>query len=155
MFNKEKESLLLLNAISGLGNRRIAKLLKLYGTAENVFNRNRAQLECDGVVPASVISNIINFPQDKFLENEYNLIAKYGVKVLVVEDEAYPSALHEIPDAPVVLYQKGDFTPLMDQSIAIVGSRRASAYGLNVANKLSFQLAQNGYSGYFRISTWY
>ena len=75
---------------------------------------------------------------------------KKGIKLLPIEDVAYPSRLRNTPDAPVLLYYKGilpdwESVPF----IGVVGTRKASAYGLQVAHQLGSQIA---YSGGFVVS---
>ena len=65
--------------------------------------------------------------------------------ILTYQDAAYPSRLKNIPDPPLVFYYKGrlpdfDGSPL----IGVVGTRKASAYGMNAAKKLGYQIARCG-----------
>ncbi len=64
--------------------------------------------------------------------------------VITIEDDGYPPLLREIPDPPLVLHVRGDRSLLAQPSIAIVGSRRASPYAVNVAHLLATQLASAG-----------
>jgi DNA processing protein len=59
-------------------------------------------------------------------------------------DEAYPSSLREIYDPPIVLYVKGTLKSEDKNSVALVGSRQTTTYGLEVARKLGYQLAYTG-----------
>jgi DNA processing protein len=61
-------------------------------------------------------------------------------------DINYPALLHEIPDAPLFLFYKGDFRVLNLDQIAIVGSRKASPSGLRHAYKLADDLLLNGFA---------
>lgn len=65
--------------------------------------------------------------------------------VIATEDEAYPPLLREIADPPLVLHFRGDASCLARPMMAIVGSRRASPYAINVARHLSRQLAAAGF----------
>ncbi|MBL7084484.1 MAG: DNA-protecting protein DprA [Candidatus Omnitrophica bacterium] len=70
--------------------------------------------------------------------------AKNKVKTLSLADKAYPTNLRYIYDPPSTLYVNGNIIPQDNIAIAIVGSRRATAYGLNNAERLSFELAAKG-----------
>jgi len=142
----EQESLLILNAVKGLGNAGIRKLLDRYGSAKKVLLLREADLLENFVIPAKVIKNIFRFSKDKFLETEYNLINKRQVDVITWVDDDYPRSLREIPDAPVVLYVKGDLPCEDPLSISIVGSRRASIYGVSISEKFSYRLAELGFT---------
>ncbi|MEO8216691.1 MAG: DNA-processing protein DprA [Acidobacteriota bacterium] len=65
-------------------------------------------------------------------------------RVVTLVDEAYPALLREIADPPPALFYHGDPGLLDTPSVAVVGSRRASAYGLNAAARLSRELASAG-----------
>ena len=67
-----------------------------------------------------------------------------GVRALARTDPAYPSLLREIDDAPPVLYVRGLFTHEDDQSVAVVGTRRATAYGRQATADLARGLATGG-----------
>ncbi|HEX7810219.1 MAG TPA: DNA-processing protein DprA [Thermoanaerobaculia bacterium] len=64
--------------------------------------------------------------------------------VTTIIDESFPTLLREIPDPPLALHFRGDPSLLAQPAIAIVGSRRATPYAINVAQQLSTQLASAG-----------
>jgi len=142
----EAESLLILNAVKGLGNAGIRKLLDRYGSAKAVLSLGEAALRDNPVISAKVISNIFRFPKDKFLESEYHLMNKRQVDVVTWTDSHYPQSLREIPDAPVVLYVKGNLPADDPLSISIVGSRRASFYGVSISEKFACRFAELGFT---------
>ena len=68
-----------------------------------------------------------------------------NISILTYQDAAYPSRLKNIPDPPLVLYYKGrlpDFDGL--PLIGVVGTRKASAYGMNAAKKMGYQIGRCG-----------
>ena len=75
-------------------------------------------------------------------EAEFVQAKKFGVRIVTPADEDYPRRLREAPGAPLALYVKGDVKALSKPSIAMIGTRRATAYGRDVANRLSHDLAQ-------------
>ena len=68
-----------------------------------------------------------------------------GIGVLTVQDAAYPERLRHIPDPPAVLYVWGKLPPV-DEAVllAVVGTRKATPYGIKMAGKLGRELAQGG-----------
>ena len=86
--------------------------------------------------------------RDKNLQAAQKILdqcARKDIHILTFRDAAYPGRLKNIPDPPLVLYYKGnlpdfDGTPL----IGVVGTRKASAYGLGVAKRMGYQIAQCG-----------
>ena len=79
-------------------------------------------------------------------EREEELARKHGVEIVTMADAAYPEILLGAPGAPLVLYVKGDVSALSRPAIAMVGTRRATTYGLGIANRLSYDLATAGWS---------
>jgi len=82
---------------------------------------------------------------EKIKEEDEKLLAE-GVKIISYEDPLYPQLLKEIPDPPPCLYLKGSFKPFEKPTIAVVGSRNATIYGLNVAETFGKDLVLNGLS---------
>ena len=71
---------------------------------------------------------------------------KHGVTLLTCADEGYPAILCSAPGRPLVLYVKGSVAALSTPAIAIVGTRRATAYGREQANRFGYELAKCGWS---------
>jgi len=140
----ERDSLLVLNAVNGLGNAGIRKLLACYGSARDILFKSEDELSQDQVLSAKVLRALVLFPREEFIAREYELMRRHDVGVVSWLDEAYPDVLREIPDAPVVLYTRGDLSVCCELSIAIVGSRRASTYGTTTARIFAGRFAELG-----------
>lgn len=67
-----------------------------------------------------------------------------GIEPIAWGDTRYPLLLAQIPDAPLVLWTKGDHEVLSHPTVAIVGSRAATPYGLEAASRLAGDLAAAG-----------
>lgn len=76
---------------------------------------------------------------------EFAKARRYGVEILTPADAEYPEMLKRTRGHPLVLYVKGDVKALSKPSVAIVGTRRATAYGLDQANRFAHDLAQSGW----------
>ncbi len=138
-----QEALLVLNAIPGLSGEVIRKLTIIFSSPEKIFEKKENDLLEHGL-NQNLVTNIVHFPKDKFLEGEYNYLRKNGVEFLTIFDEKYSSLLKEIKHAPIVLYTKGNKKLLDSASVALVGSRKASSYGLKIAQEFGYFLAQSG-----------
>ena len=79
-------------------------------------------------------------------EAEFAKAAKFGVEIVTPADEAYPRMLKGAPGAPLALYVKGDVKALSKPMVAMVGTRRATAYGRELANRLSYDLCKAGWA---------
>lgn len=76
--------------------------------------------------------------------DEMERLEKAGVRALTWHDDDYPAPLKEIFDKPPILYVRGQLTPEDEWSVALVGTRRATAYGRQAAEELAAGLASNG-----------
>ncbi|MBI5415782.1 MAG: DNA-protecting protein DprA [Candidatus Omnitrophica bacterium] len=140
----ELDALLILNAVAGIGNSTIRKLLEYYGGALKVLSLTEEQLTADQAVSSMLAAAIVQFPKDEFLSSERSLVARQHARVLTFQDKDYPSRLRDIADAPVVVYVRGQLSVELAPAIAVVGSRRASLYGMAVAEQFAGRLAELG-----------
>jgi DNA processing protein len=69
---------------------------------------------------------------------------KLAIRALTLLDEEYPAALREVADPPPVLFVRGTLEPRDHPAVALVGTRRASSYGISVADRLARDLARAG-----------
>ncbi|MBL8014174.1 MAG: DNA-protecting protein DprA [Candidatus Omnitrophica bacterium] len=140
------DAYLILNAISGLGPKRIKSLIDHFGSVQKVLSLSHTDLTHVDGISDHVALNWVHFSRDRFLTHEYNLMRSGNIQAVCIEDARYPKYLKEISDAPVVLYVQGSLESLNEPSVAMVGSRRASLYGLGIASRFSFEFAQAGLS---------
>jgi len=146
MTSTECEALMVLNAIPGLTPRRIKRLIRYFGSAARILNSKRQELLEAGVVPQEIIERMLEFDRDYFVRDEWRLIRQHGAAVIAFDAPDYPFLLKEIPDAPVLLYVKGRYHQADNLSLAVVGSRRSSLYGLTMAREFAGQLAELGFT---------
>lgn len=76
---------------------------------------------------------------------EEELAKKYGVTIVTAIDAEYPEVLKKETGSPLVLYVKGNVAALSQPSIAIVGTRRATQYGVGLAERFGEELARAGW----------
>lgn len=135
------ESLVSLNLIPQIGSARLENLLKYFEKPENIFLASRRDLVA--LAGEQIGQGIVSFDQ-KQLQIDLALAKKSGIKIITLFDQDYPRLLKEIPGAPIVLYVLGKISESDNLSIGIVGSRRASLYGLSSAEKFSAELSAQG-----------
>jgi DNA processing protein len=130
-----------LTRIDGLGIRGCHKLIEHFGSPQAAYMASLTELESCGV-PARVAQAI--FAQDalKGAEREVEQVGKADCHLIAFDSEDYPPILKQIPDAPLLLYVRGDAKVLAQYAVAVVGSRRPSAYGSSVAHRLAHDLAR-------------
>lgn len=139
---KERKYFLALNMIEGLGPLRISLLLKQFGSAEKIFQASEKELLTSPGIGKELAVRIRRFDQRK-VEEEIQLCQKHSIQLRSMGEEGYPSILREIPDPPPIIYFRGNLED-WDFNLAIVGSRRASFYGLSLAERFGYQLASLG-----------
>lgn len=140
-----KEALIALNLFGEIGSIRLKKLLEYFHKPENIFKAPRDKLTKIFGIGEKIVGNILAFKKED-LDKELALAAKFGLKILTEEDREYPQNLKNIPDPPIVLYVKGELQEEDKISIGIVGSRRASFYGLSSALEFAAGLSRSGFT---------
>ncbi len=86
-----------------------------------------------------------SFKDFRKLEDEMATLEKTGVRILTLRDPLYPQQLRSIPDPPLAIYAKGPLE-FNDRTIAIVGSRKATYEGMNLAERIAETLSSLGVS---------
>ena len=130
-----------LTRIDGLGIRGCHKLIEHFGSPQAAYMASLTELESCGV-PARVAQAIFAQEALKDAEKEVERVRKADCQLIAFDSENYPPLLKQIPDAPLLLYVRGDAKVLSQYAVAVVGSRRPSAYGSSVAHRLAHDLAR-------------
>lgn len=139
-----QDAYLLLNAADGIGPRRVRSLLARFGTPEAVFAASAAELSgVDGIGEKSAAA-LLSAAETFSPEEERARAADCGARILTPADAEYPAPLREIPTPPLALYVRGTLSESDANSIAVVGTRTPSHYGVSQADRIAFQLARSG-----------
>jgi len=116
----------------------------MFGDLERVFTATESELrQVDGIGPILARRIADGCRNAKVLEQELTLAQQAGVRIVTLEEPDYPKALREIHDPPLALYIRGSL-PREEVAVAVVGSRHASLYGLQTAERLAYELALRG-----------
>lgn len=127
----------------GLGARMAGKLLREFGSPESVFDASLTALEAQHL-PAPVAQAIHSRQPLSVAAKELAQVQQAGCRLLTWDEPAYPHLLREIYDPPPLLYVRGNAELLDRHSIAIVGARRPTPYGNQMAERLARDLAERG-----------
>lgn len=140
----ERDAFRVLNAINGFGIKRIRQLMERFGSAADALRAPlREFLEFPGLPQATRV-NLRSFNVEEFLQQDQAAALRAGARVVTFLDEDYPPSLLTIESYPPVLYVVGQLPDLLDCSVAVVGSRRPSLYGLQIARRFAAELAEYG-----------
>ncbi|MFA6973765.1 MAG: DNA-processing protein DprA [Parcubacteria group bacterium] len=131
-----------LNKINGVGPQKMRLLLSFLGTPEKIWVASSEDLEKSGIGPAMTTKIVAERPGID-PDFEWERMGKEGVRMITFDDPDYPRLLREIPSAPYLIYMKGDID-LNAPMISIVGSRKYTQYGAQVANAFARDLAAAG-----------
>ena len=134
---------LALRLVPGLGNRVALRLLETYGSAMGVFRASPTELEAWGV-SSHVVRNIAAGTVFEEAAKEAEQARQLGAMLITIRDGGYPRLLQEIFDPPLLFYVRGDARLLETPCIAMVGTRRPTAYGRAMAERLASELAARG-----------
>ncbi len=139
---EDREYLIALNMVEGLGSIRITRLLDYFSNIRDIFESSENQLRSVAGIGKEISLRIRGF-NNNLLKEELELCKRNNIEIISILDEDYPKDLKNIPDAPVILYIKGGLNN-SSLNIAVIGSRKASSYGLSTAKRISSQLASLG-----------
>ena len=129
--------------VPGIGATRVARLLEHFGSLEAAWHADPAALRAAGLNQRA--ADALTATRGRVaLDRELARIDHHGVAILTLADDEYPRLLREIPSPPLVLYVRGDLGPADQPAVAVVGTRRASSYGREMARRLSTDLVAAG-----------
>jgi DNA processing protein len=128
--------------VRGIGPVGVRRLREGFGSLEKAWHANAAELRAVGLNRRAA-HNLIEARSRIDLDAEMARLDRQGVAALTWEDPDYPPRLLEIHTAPPVLYVRGSLDVADEWAVAIVGTRRVSAYGRQVTYRLASELAAN------------
>ena len=140
----QREALVVLNLLDGIGPIRTRQLLEFFGEATKVLQAPHPALRRVKGIGDDLASTIRQWETTTDLAGELKRVEEFGARLIFQEDDEYPELLREIYDPPIVLYVKGRLLPEDRNSISMVGARRTTHYGQDTARKLAYQLAGAG-----------
>ncbi|MDF2635805.1 MAG: protecting protein DprA [Pelosinus sp.] len=139
----EKIYLAALQMVSGIGNARLKGLVSFFGSAQQAWTANKRELFTCGYLDETIYNKLL-IHREKI--DIYTLACdwkKKGIKLCTYSDPEYPQLLLNTFKPPQVLFYRG-VLPITDNLIAIVGARKATSYGKNIAQFLATELTAAG-----------
>ena len=129
--------------VPGIGRARLKLLESYFGTLDHAWRAGGAELQAAGLDRRTTLS-ITTRRNQLNPDEELERLNSSGVSAITWHDADYPPRLREIYDLPPLLYIRGALRPDDERSLAVVGTRRPSAYGSGVAGSLTHDLARAG-----------
>jgi DNA processing protein len=140
---KDKRYWLGFNLVRGIGAVRLQALCNYFGDLALAWQAPVAELQAAGLSP-KLAERVALVRSGVDLDQYLAKIIAQGIEILTWDDDLYPRRLKEIDQPPPVLYVRGTITTEDAWAVAVVGTRRVSAYGRQVAEDLASFLAANG-----------
>lgn len=125
-----------------IGRARFELLEAHFGRMEDAWAAGAAELQSAGLT-GSALSALLAARDGISPEAELEKLDRLSVRAFTWHDDGYPARLKEIFDKPPILYVRGQITAADDWAVALVGTRRATAYGRQAAEELADGLARN------------
>lgn len=132
---------LALTRVEGIGPVKHRKLIEQSGSARNLFTGDRRYLKSLPGLSAANRMAILQFRDFQRIEQELNFADKHHIRILDYDDPAYPQRLKLCPDAPPVLFYKGNADLNPKRVIAVIGTRSNTEYGRQVCEEIIEGLA--------------
>ncbi len=131
--------------VSGLGPATFTKLEARFGDLESAWHAPVSDLIAAGVRP-KVAAETDRFRDENEPDEVIEKLDRLGIQAVHLRHPEYPARLAETPSAPSVIYLKGQMKLLAadEPAIAVIGSRDATPYGLEMTRRLSYDLARKG-----------
>jgi DNA processing protein len=129
--------------VKGIGAVRFQAILNFFGDPQIAWGAPSEALREAGLSD-KVIENLQELRSSIDLDQIWEQLLAQGITVLIQTDEDYPRRLLEIEQPPPVVYLKGEIETGDEWAVAVVGTRRVTAYGRQVAEEIAGTLARNG-----------
>lgn len=140
----ERHARLALALTAYVGGALLARLLEAFGSAEAALRAPaKALIRVPGIGPETVRA-LTSADHEAAVARELRHMERFGVALMVWGDPEYPENLRAIPSPPPVLTVKGRLEAGDRAAVAVVGARRATPYGQQVAARLARDLASRG-----------
>jgi DNA processing protein len=139
----ESEYLTAIYAFNYFGPARVRLLLSYFKSPKRIWKSTEKELIETGLTDAKV-SEFSKFRNEFNIEDYFSRLTKLNIKVVTILDKNFPKNLKGLDGAPLLLYYKGNLDCLKANCVAIVGTRKMTAYGREVTQKFSSELANFG-----------
>ena len=140
----DREAYIALNLVEGVGPITVRKLIDALGGVTAVFGADEALLRSVRGVGPETAQRLLGAVNQEAWRREMDEAEALGITLVTPVDAHYPAALKEIHDPPLALYVQGQLCDRDVHGVAMVGTRRATHYGMEMARKLAFGVSKAG-----------
>lgn len=140
----ERDARLALTLAAHIGGALLGRLVEAFGGAAPALRASARDLARVPGIGEDTARALASADHEAAVAEELRRVQRLGLTLLVWGDADYPENLRTIPSPPPVLYVKGRMDPADRAAVAVVGARRATPYGEQVAERLARDLAARG-----------
>ena len=133
-----------LNMVLGVGKTLFHRLVREFGSPEQVFRSPRKELMRVEGIGDKTATEIASFSIEAKVDRELRLLEKIQARILTLTNPEYPELLRQIYDPPPILYCQGKPLDSYPIPVAVVGTRAVTSYGKMVTESLCKGLAERG-----------
>ena len=132
-----------LSHFAPFGSRTFPRLFEALGTYEAIWSASYDQLRALEISEQTA-TKFVDYRRQVDLQKLINDVSALGIDTIDRDDTRYPESLKTLHDAPILLYVRGQLPRSEKVVVGVVGSREASAYGIQVANDFAKGLGKAG-----------
>lgn len=140
--NDEQRDWLTLALVPGVGTVHFIRLLARFRTPAAVLRASQGALQ--EVVGPKLAERIAHYADMADINGQVRAMEQYDARLVTMNDALYPARLGEIYDPPLALFYRGELIEADEHCVAIVGTRRATPYGIRMAEKFGRELGGRG-----------
>lgn len=140
----KKDTYLWLLSIGGIGNKTIEKIEDSVSNIEELIDFSDKDILKLENINLNIKQNIVKYKSRTYIDSIKEKLQKYSVNYMSKDESIYPSKLKHIYNCPSILFYKGDVNQLNNLSLAMVGSRKPTPYGIWCAQNMSEKLSNCG-----------
>jgi DNA processing protein len=126
-----------------LGAKHMRALIEVFGTAEDVWKASDGEIVESHLLKGKTEASFLAYRKETDPEEIGEKLYRLQIRCVTWEDDLYPSLLQTTANPPAVLFYKGN-DPAFEKTVAIVGSRKATPYGVQTAERVACGLSENG-----------
>ena len=138
-----KDIYLYIKSIKGISSITLGKIINEVGNIEEIVNLNEKDIYNLKNISLNIKENLVQYMSCFDLEETKEKLHINSINYICIEDKEYPDKLRNIHNPPLLLFYKGDLSIMDDKlSLAMVGSRRPTPYGIDCAERISSELSK-------------
>ncbi len=135
-----------LNSIEGMTYKKAYLLLSHFGTPKEIWDADKKLLSSVKGISEEFAKKILDTKDEDKLDETLANLENLGIKYVSINNPKYPELLKHIDEPPLGLYYKGALPQNNEMCFSIIGSRRCSEYGAEVAQRFAADLSKNDFS---------